>query len=67
MGTNSANSVTNKHGQVWQVDNLFIMGASLFPHNLAYNPTGPVGAIAYMTADVITKVYVKNPGRLIDA
>jgi len=67
MGTNPGNSVTNKYGQVWDVDNLFIMGASLFPHNSAYNPTGPVGAIAYMAADIIKKVYVKNPGKLIDA
>ena len=67
MGTNPSNSVTNKYGQVWDVDNLFIMGASLFPHNSAYNPTAPVGAIAYMTADIIKNVYVKNPGKLIDA
>jgi gluconate 2-dehydrogenase alpha chain len=67
MGTNPHNSVTNKYGQVWGVDNLFIMGASLFPHNSAYNPTGPVGAIAYMTADIIKNVYIKNPGKLIDA
>jgi gluconate 2-dehydrogenase alpha chain len=67
MGTNPANSVTNKYGQVWDVDNLFIMGASLFPHNAAYNPTGPVGALTYLAADIIKNVYVKNPGKLIDA
>ena len=67
MGTNPGNSVTNKYGQVWEVDNLFIMGASLFPHNSAYNPTGPVAAIAYMAADIIKNVYVKNPGKLIHA
>ncbi|SMP74030.1 GMC family oxidoreductase [Noviherbaspirillum suwonense] len=67
MGTNPGNSVTNKYGQVWEVDNLFITGASLFPHNSAYNPTGPVAALAYMAADMIKNVYVKNPGKLIDA
>ena len=67
MGTNPSNSVTNKYGQVWEVDNLFITGASLFPHNSAYNPTGPVAALAYMAADMIKNVYVKNPGKLIDA
>jgi gluconate 2-dehydrogenase alpha chain len=67
MGTNPGNSVTNKYGQVWDVDNLFITGASLFPHNSAYNPTGPVAALAYMAADMIKSVYVKNPGKLIDA
>lgn len=67
MGTDPGNSVTNKYGQVWQVDNLFIMGASLFPHNSAYNPTGPVAAIAYMAADIIKNVYVQHPGKLIHA
>jgi gluconate 2-dehydrogenase alpha chain len=67
MGTNPGNSVTNKYGQVWDVDNLFIMGASLFPHNSAYNPTGPVAAIAYMAADIIKNVYIKHPGKLIHA
>ncbi|RFP23055.1 GMC family oxidoreductase [Duganella sp. BJB488] len=67
MGTHPGNSVTNKYGQVWDVDNLFIMGASLFPHNSAYNPTGPVAAIAYMAADIIKNVYVKSPGKLIHA
>lgn len=67
MGTNPSNSVTNKYGQVWDVDNLFITGASLFPHNSAYNPTGPVGALAYFAADAIKNQYVKRPGRLIDA
>lgn len=67
MGTNPATSVTNKYGQVWGVDNLFITGASLFPHNSAYNPTGPVGALAYFAADIIKNVYVKKPGRLVDA
>ena len=67
MGTNPSNSVTNKYGQVWGVDNLFIMGASLFPHNSAYNPTGPVGAIAYFAADAIKNTYLKKPGKLVDA
>ena len=67
MGTNPSNSVTNKYGQVWGVDNLFIMGASLFPHNSAYNPTGPLGAIAYFAADAIKNTYIKKPGKLVDA
>jgi gluconate 2-dehydrogenase alpha chain len=67
MGTNPSNSVTNKYEQVWGVDNLFIMGASLFPHNSAYNPTGPLGAIAYFAADAIKNTYIKKPGKLVDA
>jgi gluconate 2-dehydrogenase alpha chain len=67
MGTNPMESVTNKFGQVWDVDNLFITGASLFPHNSAYNTPGPVGALAYFAADAIKNTYIKHPGKLIDA
>jgi choline dehydrogenase-like flavoprotein len=50
-----------------QVINLFIMGASVFPHNAAYNPTGLVGALAYWAADAIRQRYLKHPGPLVQA
>ena len=31
------------------------------------DPTGPVGALAYWTADAIKKRYLKNPGPLVSA
>ena len=65
MGTNPGNSVVNKYLQSWDCHNLFVMGASLFPHNSAYNPTGPVGALAYWAADAIKNRYLKNPGSLV--
>ena len=65
MGTNPSNSVVNKYCQSWDAHNLFITGASLFPHNAAYNPTGPIGALSYWTADAIKNRYVKNPGSLV--
>jgi gluconate 2-dehydrogenase alpha chain len=37
----------------------------VYAHNASYNPTGPVGALAYWTADAIKKRYVKNPGMLV--
>jgi len=64
MGSHPGNSVVNKYGQCWEVPNLFITGASVFPHNSACNPTGPVGALAYHTADAIKNRYVKRPGAL---
>ena len=67
MGTNPGNSVVNKYCQSWDVPNLFITGASVFPHNSAYNPTGPVGALAYHTVDAIKKQYLKQPGALVSA
>src|SRR5471032_1956131 len=67
MGTNARDSAVNKYLQSWDCHNLFIMGASVFPHNSSYNPTGPVGALAYWTADAIKNKYVKNPGPLVQA
>ena len=65
MGTNPGNSALNKYLQSWDAHNLFVMGANVFPHNAAYNPTGPVGALAYWAADAIRNRYVKNPGLLV--
>jgi gluconate 2-dehydrogenase alpha chain len=42
-------------------------GRRELPHNSSYNPTGPVGALAYWTADAITQHYLKNPGPLVRA
>jgi gluconate 2-dehydrogenase alpha chain len=67
MGTNPKNSVVNKYLQSWDCHNLFTIGANVFPHNGSYNPTGPVGALAYWTADAIKNRYVKNPGPLVQA
>ena len=67
MGTNPHDSAVNKYCQSWDVHNLFIMGASVFPHNAAYNPTGLVGALAYWAADAIRQRYLKHPGPLVQA
>ena len=65
MGTNPRESAVNKYLQSWQCHNLFTVGANVFPHNASYNPTGPVGALAYWTADAIKNRYLKNPGPLV--
>lgn len=67
MGTNPRESVVNKYLQSWDVHNLFVLGASAFPHNAAYNPTGPVGAMAFWAADAIRTKYLKSPGPLVQA
>src|SRR5262249_7742524 len=64
MGTSPSNSALNKYLQSWDAHNLFVVGANVFAHNASYNPTGPVGALAYWTADAIKTRYVKNPGPL---
>jgi gluconate 2-dehydrogenase alpha chain len=67
MGTNPRDSAVNKYLQSWDCHNLFVVGANVFPHNASYNPTGPVGALAYWTADAIKNRYIKNPGPLVQA
>jgi gluconate 2-dehydrogenase alpha chain len=67
MGTDPKTSVVNRYLQAWDADNLFIMGASTFPQQSAYNPTGPVGALAYWSAEAIVTKYLKSPGPLVPA
>jgi gluconate 2-dehydrogenase alpha chain len=67
MGTDPKSSVVNRYLQAWGAHNLFIQGASVFPQQHGYNPTGTVGALAYWSADAITNRYLKNPGPLVHA
>jgi gluconate 2-dehydrogenase alpha chain len=64
MGSNPATSVANTYGQSWDVSNLFITGAGLFPQNAGYNPTGTIGALAYRMMDAVVKRYLRSPGNL---
>ncbi|TFW31519.1 GMC family oxidoreductase [Massilia horti] len=67
MGVDRTNSVVNRYMQHWDVPNLFVIGASAFPQNAEYNPTGTVGALAYMSAEAIVTRYLKTPGPLVQA
>ncbi|SNT53573.1 gluconate 2-dehydrogenase alpha chain [Tardiphaga sp. OK246] len=67
MGADPKTSAVNKYLQSWDVPNLFVVGASAFPQNPGYNPTGTVGALAFKAADAIRKLYLKNPGPLVSA
>ena len=67
MGTDPSTSALNRYLQSWDVPNLFVMGASAFPQNAGYNPTGTVAALAYWSAEAIRTQYLKNPGPLVHA
>jgi gluconate 2-dehydrogenase alpha chain len=67
MGADPKTSAVNRYCQAWDADNLFVMGASLFPQNASYNPTGLVGALAYWSAEAIATKYIKSPGPLVHA
>ncbi|MGZ5179817.1 MAG: GMC family oxidoreductase [Ramlibacter sp.] len=64
MGADPSTSTVNRYLQSWDVPNVFVIGASNFPQNASYNPTGTVGALAYWAADAITGRYLKQPGPL---
>jgi gluconate 2-dehydrogenase alpha chain len=67
MGTDPKSSVVNRYLQSWDAHNLFVVGASVFPQNSGYNPTGPVGALSYWLANAITSQYMKKQGPLVPA
>jgi gluconate 2-dehydrogenase alpha chain len=43
-----------------------VYGASSFPQNIGYNPTGLLVALAYFSADKMND-YLKDPRVLVDA
>jgi len=59
--------VVTKYGQVWDTPNVFVVGASQFPQNPGMNPTGTVGALAYLASDGIVNEYMKDPDKIIGA
>lgn len=65
MGSDPSNSVVNKFLQSWDIPNLFVLGANVFPHGIGYNPTGLVGALAYWAAANIRSHYLKQPGPMV--
>jgi gluconate 2-dehydrogenase alpha chain len=67
MGADPKSSVVNRYLQSWDAHNLFVIGASVFPQQHGYNPTGTAAALTYWSAEAITKQYVKNPGALVHA
>ncbi|MFM1654341.1 GMC family oxidoreductase [Brevibacillus sp. B_LB10_24] len=64
MGADPATSAVNSYLQMWDAENVFVVGASAFPHNSGYNPTDTVGALAYRAAEGILK-YSKKGGMLV--
>ncbi|MCY8232616.1 GMC family oxidoreductase [Priestia endophytica] len=66
LGDNPETSALNNYLQMWDAENVFVIGASAFPHNGGYNPTGTVGALAYRAAEGIQK-YLEKGGQLVKA
>lgn len=64
MGSSPETSVVNNYLQMWDAENVFVVGASAFPHNSGYNPTGTMGALSYRAAEGIVK-YSQGGGGLL--
>jgi len=67
MGSDPKTSAVNPYLQSWDVHNVFVMGASVFPQNIQFNPTGLAGGLTLWAAKAIREQYLKNPGPLVKA
>lgn len=63
MGAEPRLSVVSPHLQHWDAQNLFVVGASVYPQNSGYNPTGPLAALALRLGDDLIR-YHERPMRL---
>lgn len=63
MGSDPHTSVVSPHLQHWDAQNLFVVGASVYPFNAGYNPTGPLGALALRLGDDLNR-YIAQPRQL---
>ncbi len=64
MGDDPETSVVNNYMQMWEMNNLFVCGASAFPHFGITNPTLTVGALTYRAAEGIID-YLDNGEKLL--
>jgi len=64
MGADPATSAVNNYLQMWDVDNLFVVGGSAFPQFAGHHPTATIGALGYRASEGIEK-YLKNGGQLV--
>ena len=55
MGADPKTSVVSPHLQHWDAHNLFVVGASTYPQNSGYNPTGPLCALSLRLGDDLNR------------
>ncbi|MUV37651.1 Gluconate 2-dehydrogenase (acceptor) [Lentibacillus sp. JNUCC-1] len=66
MGDDPETSAVNNYLQMWDVDNLFVVGGSAFPQFGGHHPTPTIGALSYRAAEGIEK-YMDEGGQLAEA
>jgi len=67
IGADPETSALNRYSQSWDVHNVFVMGASSFPNNGGFNPTGTVAALALHSAKAIIERYAAARQPLVKA
>lgn len=61
MGDDPKTSAVNTYSQMWDMENLFVLGGSSFPHNSNHDPTETIGAFAYRASEGMDK-YLQDGG-----
>src|SRR5690625_5134533 len=65
MGEDPEISAVNNYSQSWEVDNLFVIGASALPHKIPQQ-TATLGAFAYRAAEGMIKYLKDGSGLLVE-
>ncbi|MGJ9459842.1 GMC family oxidoreductase [Oceanobacillus sp. CF4.6] len=55
MGADPETSAVNNYLQMWEADNVFVVGGSAYPHQSGYNATHTLAALAYRASEGIIK------------
>ena len=67
MGPDPATSAVNTYSQMWDMENLFVLGGSSFPHNSNHDPTETIGAFAYLASEGMIEYLGGEGGLLVEA
>lgn len=67
MGDNPETSAVNNYMQMWDMENLFVCGASAFPHFGPTNPTLTMGALTYRATEGMMEYLDGDGGMLVQA
>lgn len=67
MGDDTETSAVNNYMQMWDMENLFVCGASAFPHFGPTNPTLTMGALTYRATEGMMEYLDGDGGMLVQA
>ncbi|WP_213423635.1 GMC family oxidoreductase [Bhargavaea massiliensis] len=67
MGPDKESSAVNTYLQMWDMENLFVVGGSAFPHFGSHHPTPTIGALGYRASEGIIKYLKDGGGQLVQS